>query len=235
LEFILIFILICVVPGIVKWIRLKMLPKEEQTVVCIPQWQEKHFVKDSQKGKRSKLVYKASDEVKFDLGAYASSIGAMTKQAEKLVTAFQERKRSRKTLDKQFRSDPMLDKIQHTFLITMGQYISELQLFQFDRMSDDAYCRKQITRLQELLGSSEELLRHYGDYLTSLAKSATTDTTAEREWIATNVQSMEATVNAVQNGVPEEEIPVTQAELDALAELEQQVKAETAAQSQEGQ
>jgi hypothetical protein len=225
LEYILIFIAVCVIPGIYHWIRLKMLPKEEQIVVCIPKWQEQHFVKLSGRGNGGKLAYKASDSVQFSLGVYSSQISAMTKQAEKLVAAFQERKRTRKGMDKSIRKDSLADQIQHVFLTTMGQYFSELQLFQYDRMNDDAYCREQIMRLQELLGQSEELLRHYGDYLSALAKSGSVDTAAEREWIAAAIEGMQSAVNGVQNTAPQpEEIPVTQAELDAMKELEEQAQ-----------
>ena len=228
MEYILIFVAVCVIPGIVKWIRLKCLPKDEQTVVQIPEWQDKHFVKLSGRGNKGKLAYRASDSAQFDLGVYSSQIAAMKKQAEKLVAAFQERKRSRKSMDKSIRKDDMADQIQHVFLASMCQYFTELKLFQFDRINDDAYCRQQIMRLQELIGQSEELLRHYGDYLAALAKSGSVDTAAEREWIAAAVQGMQSAVSDVQNGFPQtEEIPVTQAELDAMAELNQQAENNT--------
>ena len=172
---VLIVLVVVFINNFIPWVRRKTMGKDNRTLLEISEWQEKHLVRRTQQKKRI-WCYQSDTGNVFRLGDREAKIKAVTDKAEKLVKIFEERRQSRRSLAKDLRTDPLLDQIEDSFAAAMTQYLTELNMFQYDRIADRDY--------------TDGVLSHIGDYLLALTQSAATDIDSEREMIANAVQGM---------------------------------------------
>ena len=185
----------------IPWVKRGTMGKDNRALLDIAEWQEKHLVRRTQSKKRI-WCYQSDTGNVFRLGDRESEVKKITDWAERLVKIFEERRQSRRQLSKELRRDPLLDQIEESFLSAMVQYLSEVNMFQYDRISDKTYTETTFSHIKTLLEHAEVLTRHYGDYMLALMQSAAADTEAEREVIANAVQSMTLAVAQAREDIP---------------------------------
>lgn len=198
---VLVVLLITFFNKFIPWVKRGTMGKESRALLDIAEWQEKHLVRKTQSKKRI-WCYQSDTGNVFKLGDRESEFKKITDWAERLVKVFEERRQSRRQLDKELRRDPLLDQIEESFLSAMVQYLSEVNMFQYDRIADKAYTDTTFSHIQTLLAHAEGLTRHYGDYMLALMQSAAADTESEREVIANAVQSMTLAVAQAREDIP---------------------------------
>lgn len=198
---VLIVLVVVFINNFIPWVRRKTMGKDNRTLLEISEWQEKHLVRRTQQKKRI-WCYQSDTGNVFRLGDREAKIKAVTDKAEKLVKIFEERRQSRRSLAKDLRTDPLLDQIEDSFAAAMTQYLTELNMFQYDRIADRDYTDGVLSHIELLLENAEGLTRHYGDYLLALTQSAATDIDSEREMIANAVQGMTHAVAEAREDIP---------------------------------
>lgn len=201
LFWVLVALLIIFINKFVPWVRRTAMGKDNRVLLDISEWQEKHLVRRTQSKKRV-WCYQSDTGNVFRLGDRESEIKKLTDRAEKTVKIFEERRRSRAQLDKELRKDPLLDQIEESFFSAMTQYLTEVNMFQYDRVGDKAYTDSVLAHIAALLQNAEGLIRHYGDYMLALTQAAAADTETERDMIANAVQSMTQAVAEARDDIP---------------------------------
>ncbi|GEM_PF-2792492 len=176
-------------------------PKSVKLIEEISGWKKAHIVKRTRQ-KQKVTCYLSDNGNVFPLGVYESQVKDIVEQAEKVVKIFEERIALRKQLPAELRKDPMLDRIEGSFITAMEQYLSELKMFQFDRIDDIAYSSERLVHIELLLENASSLMQHYGDYMLSLSQSAASDIDTEREMIEAAVSGMEQAVAVVRDDIP---------------------------------
>ena len=100
-------------------------PKSVKLIEEISGWKKAHIVKRTRQ-KQKVTCYLSDNGNVFPLGVYESQVKDIVEQAEKVVKIFEERIALRKQLPAELRKDPMLDRIEGSFITAMEQYLSEL-------------------------------------------------------------------------------------------------------------
>ena len=186
---------------IIPWIREKTRPKDQRLLRDITEWKQQHLTRRTVSKKRV-WAYRSGTGNIFLLGDRDNKIKTLSDRAVKLCKVFQERQRTRKSLQKELRKDPMISRIEESFLSVMEQYLTEMNMFQYDRIEDREYSRPALSHIELLLENAAELMQHYGDYMLSLTQAAAADTETERETIETAVQSMALAVAQTRDDIP---------------------------------
>lgn len=200
LWWVVIAVAITVVKNLIDLIKKGMTPKTARMLEEIAEWKKKHIVRKSRQ-KQKMTCYLSDNGNVFPLGVYESQVKAIAEHAESTVKIFAERTALRKQLPADLRKDPMFDRIEGSFLSAMEQYLTELKMFQFDRIDDISYSSERLVHIEILLENAAALMQHYGDYMLSLTQAAASDIDSEREMIEAAVAGMETAVAEVRDDI----------------------------------
>ena len=162
--------------------------KEEKSLRQLQEWQKKHLRMHSKvnynyaltadaaiNGNRNdeyrrtlvvKEFYYVSDTSRrFPLGKYGAVVEGWVLRSNHLIDVFRERHALRMKLRRELRDDLMFDQIEQTFYGIMVQLLHAYSFFQYDRIENDAYRNAGDAQITQLLDRCEQLLEHYGSYL----------------------------------------------------------------------
>ena len=192
---------ITVVKRVTVWAKKGLTPKSVKLLEEISGWKKAHIVKRTRQ-KQKVTCYLSDNGNVFPLGVYESQVKDIAEQAEQVAKIYEERVALRKQLPADLRKDSMLDRIEGSFLTAMEQYLSELKMFQFDRIDDIAYSSERLVHIELLLENASSLMQHYGDYMLSLSQAAASDIDTEREMIEAAVSGMEQAVAEARDDIP---------------------------------
>ena len=192
---------ITVVKRVTVWAKKGLTPKSVKLLEEIGGWKKAHIVKRTRQ-KQKVTCYLSDNGNVFPLGVYESQVKDIAEQAEQVAKIYEERVALRKQLPADLRKDSMLDRIEGSFLTAMEQYLSELKMFQFDRIDDIAYSSERLVHIELLLENASSLMQHYGDYMLSLSQAAASDIDTEREMIEAAVSGMEQAVAEARDDIP---------------------------------
>ena len=200
LWWVVIAVAITVVKNLIDLIKKGMTPKTARMLEEIAGWKKAHIVRRTRQ-KQKVTCYLSDNGNVFPLGVYESQVREIAEHAESTVKIFEERTALRKQLPADLRKDPMFDRIEGSFLSAMEQYLTELKMFQFDRIDDISYSSERLVHIEMLLENAASLMQHYGDYMLSLTQSAASDLDTEREMIEAAVAGMETAVAEVRDDI----------------------------------
>ena len=200
LWWVVIAVAITVVKNLIDLIKKGMTPKTARMLEEIAGWKKAHIVRRTRQ-KQKVTCYLSDNGNVFPLGVYESQVREIAERAESTVKIFEERTTLRKQLPADLRKDPMFDRIEGSFLSAMEQYLTELKMFQFDRIDDISYSSERLVHIEILLENAASLMQHYGDYMLSLTQSAASDLDTEREMIEAAVAGMETAVAEVRDDI----------------------------------
>ena len=192
---------ITVVKRVTVWAKKGLTPKSVKLLEEISGWKKAHIVKRTRQ-KQKVTCYLSDNGNVFPLGVYESQVKDIAEQAEQVAKIYEERVALRKQLPADLRKDSMLDRIEGSFLTAMEQYLSELKMFQFDRIDDIAYSSERLVHIELLLENASSLMQHYGDYMLSLSQAAASDIDTEREMIEAAVSGMGQAVAEARDDIP---------------------------------
>lgn len=185
---------------LLPWCKKHLLPKRMRLLRDLTEWNSEHLCCQQKNGVQVRCFRSDSGNT-FALGSRADEIYALAAKAAMLVQMFRERRLSRRAMPRLLRKDPLLDQIEDGFLSALDQYLCEMRMFQYDRVSDPGYGTDILLRARFLLENAEGLVQHYGDYMLALTRSAAMDTKGDRERIEAAVRGMQTAVAQTRNDV----------------------------------
>ncbi len=178
---------------LIPWCKKHLLPKRMRLLREVTDWNSEHLCYQQKDGIPMRCYRSDSGNV-FALGSRADEIYALAARAAMLVQMFRERRISRRAMPRLLRKDPLLSQIEDGFLSALDQYLSEMRMFQYDRISEPGYGSDILLRARFLLENAEGLVQHYGDYMLALTRSAAMDTKSDKERIEAAVRGMQTAV-----------------------------------------